>query len=312
MNAVDVVGLEKRFGDVRALAGISFSVRPGTIFALLGRNGSGKTTTVRILSTLTGPTAGRARVAGFDVVTAPQRVRRRIGVTMQAAALDPEMTGREHLELVCGAWSGDRATARVQAAALLADFGLHGAADRVVATYSGGMRRRLDIAGALANRPTVLFLDEPTTGLDAQSRRALWQRVGDLRDGGTAILLTTQYLEEADALADELAILDAGTIVAEGTPASVKRRHSKAVLRARVTGSAQDGPLARATATPGGWLRLELPSTDDALAVIDEARGAGTVFVDVAITPPTLEDAFLTVTGSAVERAEPLATGAIR
>lgn len=315
MNAIEVDNLEKHYREVHALRGITLAVNAGTVLGLLGRNGSGKTTTVRILATLTLPTAGTATVDRFDVATHPHEVRRRIGVTMQAAALDPEMTAREHLELVCGAWNPKRSTARDQAASLLADFGLTDAADRVIATYSGGMRRRLDIAGALANQPMVLFLDEPTTGLDAQSRRALWQRVRDLRDAGTTVLLTTQYLEEADTLADHLAILDRGHIVADGTPADIKQRHSRTVVRARFDTTASPGRFNGTAPDADGWVQAEVDTPTDALALLDEARRAGIALAEVAIAPPTLEDAFLTVTGTAIEPTElpapaPILTGA--
>ena len=223
MSAIEAHGLAKTYpGGVEALRGVSFVVPAGEVFAYLGRNGQGKTTTVRILATLTAATRGSASVAGHDVATAPGAVRRSIGVTMQAAALDGEMTGREHLVFLARLWGMGRTSAVDRAGELLASFELEDAADRPIGTYSGGMRRRVDLAGALVARPSVLFLDEPTTGLDVHSRRALWEQVRALRDAGTTVFLTTQYLEEADALADRVAIIEGGRIVAIDAPASLK------------------------------------------------------------------------------------------
>src|SRR3954453_1453347 len=196
-DAVTVEGLTKRYGDQQALAGVSFALPYGRTLAYLGRNGSGKSTTVRILSGLTRATSGRAVVAGHDVTIDPTSVRASIGVTLQDAALDPEMTGREHVELIARAWGAGGTAAKASAAEQLATYGLSDVADRVIAAYSGGMRRRLDLAGALLHEPRVLFLDEPSTGPDAQSRPAVGQRVCTLRKAGTAVLLTTQYIEDA-------------------------------------------------------------------------------------------------------------------
>ena len=241
MDAIEVDGLTKMYpGGIEAVRGVSFSVAAGEVFAYLGRNGQGKTTTVRILSTLTAPTGGSARIRGVDVVREPARVKPFIGVTMQAAALDPGMTGREHLRFVARLWGRSAAEAARTADALLEGFSLQDAADRQIRTYSGGMQRRLDLAGALVHRPSVLFLDEPTTGLDAQSRRALWERVRRLRDEGTAVFLTTQYLEEADVLADRVAVIEAGRLVAVDTATELKRRTGSATLEdafIRLTGA---------------------------------------------------------------------------
>jgi len=317
MEAVEVHGLGKTFGAIRALDDVTFSIEAGQVLGLLGRNGSDKTTTVRILATLTLPSEGDARVCGFDVLANRNEVRRRIGVTMQAAALDPDMTGREHLELIAGAWGAGHAT-RDRAEQLLAELGLAAAADRVIATYSGGMRRRVDLAAALVNEPEVLFLDEPTTGLDAQSRRALWERVRQLRDSGTAVLLTTQYLEEADVFADQLAILDGGRIVAAGTPSGVKERHSSTVVRLRPARPAHLGAAGlTAYAEPGGWVRFEVESPAGALALVERMRAAGAEVAELSIAPPTLEEAFLALTGAttleppAIEPF-PVTTGAAR
>ena len=301
-SAITATGLSKTYGaDVTALAGSSFQVDYGEIYSLLGRNGSGKTTTVRLLTTLSAPTGGTAIVAGHDVVRDPRAVRRSVGVTMQAAALDPLMTGREHLELVLGAW-GRRATARPDADALIEDFGLADAGDRLIGTYSGGMQRRLDLAGAMAHRPAILFLDEPTTGLDAQSRRALWERVRAMRDDGTAVFLTTQYLEEADVLADTVAVLDRGRLIAQGTPAELKARHSTSSVRVRVGDTAALASRMAATSKvePDGWVRIDLTAGQDAIGVIDRIRAEAFEVHELAVVPPSLEDAFLSLTGVAV------------
>ncbi|MGH9003375.1 MAG: ABC transporter ATP-binding protein, partial [Acidimicrobiia bacterium] len=221
--AIEVESLAKVYaGGTEALRDVSFHVDEGEIFGYLGRNGGGKTTTVRILTGLTRPTGGRARVAGLDVVTRSDAIRSRIGVTLQEAALDELLTGREFLTLVASLWGMRHKAARARAGELLELFDLTPAAGRRIGTYSGGMQRRLDLAAALVRRPEVLFLDEPTTGLDPQSRRALWDEIRRLRGEGTTVFLTTQYLEEADQLADRVGIIASGRIVAEGTPAALK------------------------------------------------------------------------------------------
>jgi ABC-2 type transport system ATP-binding protein len=224
MGAIEVEGLRKTYaGGVEALRGISFDVRPGEVFALLGPNGAGKSTTVRILTTLSAPTAGGARVAGFDVVRQPREVRRRIGAVAQSSGVDPTATGRENLTLQGRLFRLPSADLRARTAELLHLFGLADAADRPASTYSGGMKRRLDVAMGLVHRPEVLFLDEPTTGLDPESRAVMWQEVRRLAAGGLTLLLTTHYLEEADQLAQRIAIVDGGRIVAAGTPEALKR-----------------------------------------------------------------------------------------
>ena len=218
--AIELVGLRKTFKDVTALDGVDLIVRPGEILALLGSNGAGKTTTINICATLLRPDAGTARVCGFDVVAQPERVRERISLTGQFSAVDEVLTGRENLELI--ARLRGLGQPRDAAGALLSRFGLDEAADRRVSTYSGGMTRRLDIAMSLVGMPSVLFLDEPTTGLDPQARLEVWQAVTDLAHAGTTILLTTQYLDEAERLADRVAILHAGRVIADGTLAELK------------------------------------------------------------------------------------------
>ena len=224
---VEADGLRKAFGKVRALDGLSLTAPAGSVLGLLGPNGSGKTTTVSILATALRPDAGRATVAGLDVVTQAAQVRRVIGLAGQFAAVDPNLTGRENLGLIGRLSRVGRAKARVRADELLDRFGLAPAAGRLVRGYSGGMRRRLDVAAALLHRPAVLFLDEPTTGLDPESRFALWDAVRDLARSGTTVLLTTQYLEEADALADRVVIIAAGRVADTGTPAELKARFAR-------------------------------------------------------------------------------------
>jgi ABC-2 type transport system ATP-binding protein len=223
MPAIEVQGLERVFkGGLRAVAGIDLEVAAGEVYGFLGPNGAGKTTTVRMLVTLLRPTGGRALVAGYDVATEPHKVRKRIGVALQEAALDMLMTGRELMELQATLHGIPPRDVRDRAADLIDRVGLSQAAERRVGTYSGGMRRRLDLAMALIHAPDVLFLDEPTTGLDPVSRITLWDEVRRLRDEGTTVFLTTQYLEEADQLADRVGIISAGRIVAEGTPTALK------------------------------------------------------------------------------------------
>jgi ABC-2 type transport system ATP-binding protein len=228
--AVDVRGLRKSYGDQTVLDGVDLAVRAGTVTALLGPNGAGKTTTVGILSTLLAPDAGTVRVAGHDVVSEAQAVRGTIGVTGQVSAVDDLLTGRENLGLMASLHHLGRREGRERVDALLAQFGLTDAARKPVSTWSGGMRRKLDLAMTLVGTPSVVFLDEPTTGLDPRSRRTLWDEVRALVAAGTTILLTTQYLEEADQLADRVAVLDRGRIVAEGTPEELKASHDAGSL----------------------------------------------------------------------------------
>ena len=237
MPAIETKGLERMFsGDIRAVDGVDLEVAEGEIYAFLGPNGAGKTTTVRMLTTLLRPTGGNATVAGFDVVSEAAKVRRAIGVALQEAALDPLMTGRELIRLQATLHGIPRAEGRRKGEALLERVGLSDAADRQVGTYSGGMRRRLDLASALVHEPGVLFLDEPTTGLDPVSRRAIWEEVENLNAEGTTVFLTTQYLEEADRLADRVGIIDVGRIVAEDTPGRLKAQIGRPHLEIRLSG----------------------------------------------------------------------------
>src|SRR4249920_3560507 len=232
--AIEAEGLRKRYGTVEALRGVDLTVETGTVFGLLGPNGAGKTTAVRILTTLLRPDGGRARVDGIDVLTEPARLRARIGVAGQNAAVDENLTGFENLEMVGRLYHLGRRAARERARELLEEFDLAEAGERVVKTYSGGMRRRLDLGGALVARPPVLFLDEPTTGLDPRSRIGLWEVIEQLVDRGTTLLLTTQYLEEADKLADAIAVIDHGRVIAEGTADELKSQVGGDVLELEV------------------------------------------------------------------------------
>jgi ABC-2 type transport system ATP-binding protein len=318
--AIEATDLVKRYGDIVAVDGVSLRVPRATIFAYLGRNGSGKTTTVRMLTTLSVPSAGTARVAGHDVTDAA-RVRACIGVTMQEAALDPAMTATEHLRLVAGL-SGLRSTeARAVAGELLDTFGLVEAAARRIGTFSGGMQRRLDIATALIGRPPVLFLDEPTTGLDPQSRRALWAHIRTLRQQGTTVFLTTQYLAEADELADRVAVIDRGRVIAEDTPQGLKARFGRAQVVLD-----HDGDLERLRAAlPGRDVAADRPGRSvvrldaetasrsegaQVLAVLEQVRAAGVEIGALSVSAPSLEDAYLHLTGSAITtRQDQLADG---
>ncbi len=313
--AVEVRGLVREFkGGIRAVDGLDLEVAEGEIYGFLGPNGAGKTTSVRILATLLRPTAGVARVAGHDVVEDADAVRRQNGVALQEAAIDPLMTGRELLRMQ-GALHGLRgAAARDRASELLERVGLTQAADRRVGGYSGGMRRRLDLALALVHRPRVLFLDEPTTGLDPTSRGALWREVRALNDDGTTVFLTTQYLEEAEQLADRVGIIASGTLVAEGTPDALKARVGEPTLHVEL---ADPESAERARAALAGLGELQPP--DPAAPAKVELRTAGgraaippvirvldehdIVVEFVEVESPTLDDVFAAVTGSHLEGA---------
>jgi len=312
-TAIEAKEITKLYrGGVQALDGVSFRVGWGEIFGYLGRNGSGKTTTARILTTLTSPTSGAAAVAGHDVVGEPAAVRLSVGVTMQEAALDNLMTGREHLDLVGGLWGLSSKEARRRADELLEKFGLAGAAKRLISTYSGGMRRRLDIATALISRPRILFLDEPTTGLDPQSRRALWNEIKALRADGATVFLTTQYLEEADVLADTVAVINDGKIVACGSPAELKSTIGRTTVGLRMPDLAQVSELRRVVGeTPlevadDGWVRIELAGNGTASRVVLDLLARlreETLSVEgLSVSEPSLEDVFVRLTGEGLEQ----------
>ncbi len=305
---VEAVDLVKTYpGDVRALDGVSLSVDGGSIFALLGPNGAGKSTTVKILTTLTRPDSGGARVAGHDVLRHPDRVRRSIGSVGQRSAVDPGATGRENLVLQGRIYGLGGRELRDRATALLDRFGLTAAANRIVQTWSGGMQRKLDVAMGLIHRPAVLFLDEPTTGLDPEARAGLWDEIRRLEADGLAILMTTHYLEEADRLAGRLAIVDAGRIVASGTPESLK-----AELRGDAVHVELDTPAAgpQAVAVLARLDGLGQPTIDGATvsaradraasavpSVLAALDGAGIVVASVTVARPSLDDVYLRHTG---------------
>jgi daunorubicin resistance ABC transporter ATP-binding subunit len=302
--AIEADGLRKGFGKVRALDGLSLTVPAGSVLGLLGPNGSGKTTTVSILATSLRPDAGRATVAGLDVVNDAAQVRRVIGLAGQFAAVDPNLTGRENLRLIGRLSRLDRGQARTRADELLDRFGLAGAAGRLVRGYSGGMRRRLDVAAALLHRPAVLFLDEPTTGLDPESRFALWDSVRDLARSGTTVLLTTQYLEEADALADQVVVISAGRVADTGTPAELKARLGSAVFLLDFAGQeaaeTAQAALVAAGFRPGragaGLQVRSATNSGELTGVLRALDGRAPDPVSVAVREPTLDDVFLSLT----------------
>jgi ABC-2 type transport system ATP-binding protein len=291
--AVEVTGLAKRFGRVLALDGIDLEVPAGTVFGLLGPNGAGKTTAVRVLTTIIAPDRGSARVLGFDVVREADIVRLNIGLAGQSAAVDVNLTGAENLRLIGRLAQLPSAEVTSRAAELLGRFELLDAAGRPVRTYSGGMRRRLDVAASLVHRPPVLFLDEPTTGLDLQSRGELWQMIRELVDDGTTVLLTTQYLEEADRLADALAVIDHGKVIAEGTPTELKAKLGATVIELGF-GVLPD----LAPERTGASVRFSSPDGSrvlvDVLRVLD---AEDTSPATVAVREPSLDDVFLALTG---------------
>jgi ABC-2 type transport system ATP-binding protein len=303
--AIEAAGLTRSYGAVPVLTGVDLRVEPGTVFALLGPNGAGKTTTVRILATLTPPDGGRAEVAGFDVVRERHRVRRAISLTGQYAALDEPLTGRENLRMMGRLAGLSPARARHTADELLARFDLTAAGARRVAGYSGGMRRRLDLAAGLVRRPSVIFLDEPTTGLDPRSRQAMWQVITGLAGSGATVFLTTQYLEEADQLADRVAVMDGGQVVAEGTPTELKRRVAGRRLDLTMVDGAAFAEIASWLGTrvvhrdrDGGTLGVATDGSAAHLrAVLDEVDPHGTTVSRVAVHDTTLDDVFLALTG---------------
>jgi ABC-2 type transport system ATP-binding protein len=311
--AIEAEGLQKSYGDVAALRGVDFSVERGVVFGLLGPNGAGKTTAVRILTTLLLPDRGWARVAGLDVVHDAARLRRQIGLAGQYAAVDENLTGFENLEMVGRLYHLGRRVSRERARELLDAFDLSDAAERLVRTYSGGMRRRLDLAAALVANPPVLFLDEPTTGLDIRSRIALWEAIEALVAEGTTVLLTTQYLDEADRLADQLAVIDHGVVIAEGTPDELKSQVGGDCLDVRLGDSSQGEAAIVALAgiadgrpfQEDGSLRLPLRSRRGAVAeAVRRLDRAGIAIDDIAVREATLDDVFLQLTGHAAEPEE--------
>jgi ABC-2 type transport system ATP-binding protein len=308
-HAIETQDLVKRYGSTQALAGISLSVWPGEVFALLGPNGAGKTTFVRLLATLSRPTGGSARVLGHDVVTAPDAVRARIALTGQFASLDEDLTGRENLLLLARLLGLSGAVARARCDDLLEAFDLTEAARRQVQGYSGGMRRRLDIAASMIARPELLFLDEPTTGLDPRARADVWAIVRRLARTGTTVLLTTQYLEEADQLAERIAVIDHGRVIAQGTPGELKARIGGGMLRLTLQGDV-DARHAAAIAQQHGFevhrqddpRLLQIPMGDAAAALpLMSALAAQQITVaDFAYGQPSLDAVFFALTGHGV------------
>jgi ABC-2 type transport system ATP-binding protein len=315
--AVLAEGLKKRFGKTEALSGVDFDVKRGTVLGVLGPNGAGKTTTVRILTTLLKPDAGRAMIDGIDVVAEPRRARARIGLTGQYAAVDERLTGRENLEHVARLFHLSRGEARHRAHELLERFNLDDAEARTVKGYSGGMRRRLDIAMSLIARPSVLFLDEPTTGLDPRSRLAMWDLIDELVREGTSTLLTTQYLEEAERLADEIVVIDHGTVIARGTSDQLKAHAGGERVEVRVADVSdleRVAPLLRAELDIAATERIDADQRTVSLPVRDGdgivplvvrlLDGAGVSVRDVVVHRPTLDDVFLQLTGHAADGAD--------
>ena len=305
--------LKKHYGDVKAVDGVDLEVRPSTVFGLLGPNGAGKTTTVRILTTLLHPDAGRARVAGYDVVKDAERLRHVIGLAGQSAAVDENLTGLENLEMVGRLYHLPAAEARSRAENVLERFELTGAANRTAKTYSGGMRRRLDLGASLVGRPKVLFLDEPTTGLDPRSRVEMWDIIRELVHDGTTLMLTTQYLEEADRLADQIAVIDNGRVIAEGTADELKLRIGGEVLAIRVADRTKVGAAAGQVLAlgPGGGNadnntgEITLPVGNDGTSILTEAvrrlDAEHIQLADIGLRRPSLDDVFMSLTGHAAE-----------
>jgi ABC-2 type transport system ATP-binding protein len=319
-DAIVAEGLVKRYGSVVALDGLDLSVPEGTIMGLLGPNGAGKTTAVRVLTTLLTCDKGSATVAGLDVVKGARELRRKIGLSGQYAAVDENLTGFENLDMVGRLYHLGKQPSRARARELLERFDLVEAADRPVKTYSGGMRRRLDLAAALVAKPVVLFLDEPTTGLDPRSRLGMWDVIEELVAGGTTVLLTTQYLEEADRLADKIAVIDHGRVIAEGTSDQLKDQVGGERLELTVA-TARDVELTKSVLAPLAIAtisvdershRLVVPISGGAEVLVEAVRlldGESIKVLDVGLRRPTLDDVFLTLTGHAAEDDKPTEEG---
>lgn len=307
--AIDAVGLEKSYGDVRVLEGVNLQVGYGTVLSLLGPNGAGKTTTVRILSTLTAPDAGQALVAGHDVVREARQVRRRISLTGQDVAIDGLQTGEENLRMMGHLHGLSGAQARVRARELLVQFGLADVGGRLVARYSGGMRRRLDLAAGLVGRPLILFLDEPSSGLDLPSRLSLWATIAELARSGMTIFLTTQYLEEADQLADLIAVFNRGKVVGQGTPAELKRQVGGQRLNLTCADGAAFEKLTavlgqRAVHVDAARLTVSVPTdglAEEVRCLLDEVDPSRRLVERFTVTTSTLDDVFLTLTDHAAD-----------
>jgi oleandomycin transport system ATP-binding protein len=318
-HAIWAEGLVKRFGETTALDGVDLGVRTGTVLGLLGPNGAGKTTAVRVLATLLNPDAGRATVGGYDVVRDAHQVRQLVGLTGQYAAVDEMLTGTENLVLIGRLLGIPKAQAKLRAGELMAQFGLTEAADRATKTYSGGMRRRLDLAASLVGRPPMLFLDEPTTGLDPRARHELWVLIRGLVAGGVTVLLTTQYLDEADQLADEIVVIDRGRVIATGTPDELKAKTGSQTLAVKPADDADIplvtsvvGELTEATAEVDGQL-VTAPVTDPAVlpAVVRRLDDAGVRVTELTLRSASLNEVFLSLTGHPAEEVDDETEGSV-
>jgi ABC-2 type transport system ATP-binding protein len=315
-NAIETESLEKSFGSTRALAGLDLAIRGGSVYGLLGPNGAGKTTAIRVLTTLLRPTSGRASVLGHDVVRDAPAVRQKVSLTGQYASVDEDLTGLENLVLVSRLLGMSWSESKRRATELLDTFGLLEAAGRQVRTYSGGMRRRLDIAASLVVRPEILFLDEPTTGLDPRSRNDVWELVRRIAAEGTTVLLTTQYLEEADRLADRLAVIDHGRVIAEGTSRELKASIGGNALHVHLGQEEQRGEALRLITSllgdgallPAGeaaMLSIKVPDAPAAAAVLAALAQAKIALADFSLGEPSLDDVFFALTGHPAEEEKP-------
>jgi oleandomycin transport system ATP-binding protein len=315
-NAIEAIGLTKRFGQTQALAGVDLAVPQGSILGVLGPNGAGKTTAVRILATLLRADSGSARVGGFDVVKDAQKVRETIGLTGQYASVDEDLTGRQNLVLIGQLLDLRQSDARRRASELLEWFDLADAADRPAKTYSGGMRRRLDLAASLVGRPSVIFLDEPTTGLDPAKREDMWDVVRSLVDDGSTVLLTTQYLDEADALADEISVIDHGRVIAHDTPDGLKRVVGGQTLTVRPVDAARLAEVSTILGeiagtepdSPGRGVVSAAVEGDEALAAtVAKLSQAGIAVTELSLHLPSLDEVFFTLTGTRTAETEDVA-----
>jgi ABC-2 type transport system ATP-binding protein len=308
--AIEASGLVKHFGETKAVAGVDLAVRRGSVYGVLGPNGAGKTTTIRMLATLIAPDAGSAQVLGHDIVSEADKVRSLVSLTGQLASVDEDLTGRENLILIARLLGYDRAAAKARAAELLEAFDLAEAANRQVKNYSGGMRRRLDIAASIVVTPELMFLDEPTTGLDPRSRNQVWDIVRSLVAGGTTILLCTQYLDEADQLADGIAVIDHGKVIAEGTPGQLKASVGSAALHVRLLDPDQRPEAERVLARELDQVHLEpdpaalsaaCTDADRAAQAVAELSRSGVRVADFSLGQPSLDEVFLALTGHPAE-----------
>jgi ABC-2 type transport system ATP-binding protein len=311
--AIEAQGLVKTFGDVRAVDGVDLTVAGGSVYGVLGPNGAGKTTTIRMLATLLRPDGGTARVLGHDIVAEADEVRRAVSLTGQLASVDEDLTGRENLILLGLLLGLRRGAAKARAAELLDAFGLEEAAGRLVKNFSGGMRRRLDIAASIVVTPRLMFLDEPTTGLDPRSRNQVWEIVRELQEAGTTILLCTQYLDEADQLADRIAVIDHGTVIAEGTPGQLKASVGSGALKVRLLDPEQRPEAEDVLRRELGHVNLEPDPAALTATCADADRGAlavaeltrsGVRVADFSLGQPSLDEVFLALTGHTAEGSE--------